>query len=231
MNTECKNATKGNSHIKSYVIRAGRFSKGQQAAYERGKGTVVLPRPASTYNFKKIFGNKNPVVVEIGFGSGNGTAEIARNATDTNFIGIEVYKPGIGNLCKRIAEEDIKNIRIIEGDAYEIIRDNIPGESVSGVHLFFPDPWPKKRHHKRRLVRFDFVPFLVKIMESGGYLYFVTDWEDYAEQALNVCGEAEGLENMYRMYAPPQSWRPVTRFHRKGTEENRRIFELLFKRV
>lgn len=218
-------------HIKSFVVRGGRFSKGQQSAYERlGKDLIIDFKDNDRFSFEKIFGNKMPVIIEIGFGSGTATAEIAEEKKDQNFLGIEVFKPGIGNLLKEIEMRKLSNVRIIEGDAYEIFRDKIPGNSLEGIHIFFPDPWPKKRHHKRRLVRPDFADFMTAALAPGGYIYFVTDWEDYAEHSKKVFEETDGLKNRYEKYAPPQSWRPVTRFHRKGEDQHHPIRELMFEK-
>jgi tRNA (guanine-N7-)-methyltransferase len=218
-----------NAHIKSFVLRGGRFSKGQHDAYTRLKERFIIDTGKTPrLEFSDIFTNDNPVVVEVGFGSGSATAEIAASRRSVNYLGIEVYKPGIGNLCKLIEAHGLPNIRIIEGDAYEVFRDSIPGESVQGVHLFFPDPWPKKRHHKRRLVRPEFAEYTRNCLVPGGYIYFVTDWKDYAEHAVKVLDATTGIANSHAGYAPPRSWRPVTRFHRKGEESDRRIFELYY---
>ncbi len=216
------------NHIKSYVLRGGRFSTKQKTAYKNGLGSLILLRPQQPMCFPELFGNENKVIIEIGFGSGEATAAIAQKNPNNNYIGIEVYKSGIGNLCSLVTEKDIENVRIIEGDAYEIIRDTVPEMSVWGFHFFFPDPWPKKKHHKRRLIRTDFTPILVKALMSGGYIYFITDWEDYAARAKFLFDATEGLSNKYNGYAPPQSWRPETRFQRKGREQNHPLFELYY---
>jgi len=219
-----------NTHIKSFVLRGGRFSKGQHAAYTRLKDRFLINDADgdAPLQFSAIFGNDNPVVVEVGFGSGSATAEIAAGRPSVNYLGIEVYKPGIGNLLKLIEANELGNIRIIEGDAYVIFRNSIPGASVQGIHLFFPDPWPKKRHYKRRLVRPEFAEYMQNCLVPGGYIYFVTDWQDYAEHAMKVLDLTQGIANSHEGYAPPRSWRPVTRFHRKGEERDRRIFELYY---
>ena len=223
------------THIKSYVVRGGRFSKGQQSAYERLKDRFLINaaaaggiNPDDTLNFHMLFGNSGPVIAEIGFGSGSATALIAEKQRAVNYVGIEVYRPGIGNLLKLIEEKQLSNIRIYEGDAFTLFRDNISEASLRGVHLFFPDPWPKKRHHKRRLVQPGFSEILQRSLEKDGYVYFVTDWENYGEHARFVFDGTEGLENMFEGYAPPQSWRPVTRFHRKGEARDHKIYELYY---
>lgn len=219
------------SHIKSFVVRGGRLSKGQQAAYDTLMGTYSIELTAGTIDLTRAFGNSGDVILEIGFGSGSATAEIAERNQDINYLGIEVYKPGIGNLLKLIDEKGLSNIRIIEGDAYSAVERCIGPESLAGIHLFFPDPWPKKKHHKRRIVRPEFCMLLHRVLKPGGYIYFVTDWEEYAERALEILGKTPGFKNRYTGFAPPQSWRPVTRFHRKGLEQQHSVREIIIEKV
>jgi tRNA (guanine-N7-)-methyltransferase len=179
-------------------------------------------------NFAPIFGNDNPVIVEIGFGMGLATALIAGENPAQNYIGIEVHRPGIGRLLWEIGQRSLSNIRIIEHDAAEVFEKMIPPRSLEGIHLFFPDPWPKKRHHKRRLIKRPFTAVLAAGLKPGGYLYMVTDWEDYAAWALAELGATDGLVNVCDGFAPPQNWRPRTAFEKKGLAKNHQVKELFF---
>jgi tRNA (guanine-N7-)-methyltransferase len=183
-----------------------------------------------TINFEKTFGNKNAVVIEIGFGMGLATALIAEKNPETNYVGLEVYRTGIGRLLWEIEKRRLANIRIIEGDAAEILPERIGENSVAGFHIFFPDPWPKKRHHKRRLIKRPFTDLLASRLVPGGYVYMVTDWEDYGDWALAELSATPGLGNKYPGFAPPQAWRPETKFERKGIEGQRRMREIFFEK-
>ena len=165
--------------------------------------------------------------MEIGFGMGSATAIVAENNPEINYIAIEVHRPGIGKLLWEIEKRKLKNIRIIEGDAAEIINKVKPG-SVVGFHIFFPDPWPKKRHHKRRLVTRPFTGLLASKLSPGGYIYMASDWADYGEWALNELSATPGIKNRYKGYAEPQTWRPKTEFERKGLLKKHSIYELFF---
>lgn len=175
-----------------------------------------------------IFGNDNPVTVEIGFGMGAATAIIAKEHPENNYIGIEVHKPGIGRLMGLIEEKHLNNIRIIEHDALEALEDMFCCGSVEAFHIFFPDPWPKKRHNKRRLITRPRTDLIASRLATGGYLYMVTDWEDYAQWALRELTATEGLVNKYDGFAPRQTWRPDTKFETRGTNQGRGIRELYF---
>lgn len=217
--------------VHTFVIRAGHFTNVQRKDYEELLPVFGVPYEKATLDFEKIFGNKNPVVIEIGFGMGKATAIIAENNPDINYLGIEVHKPGIGKLLGEIRERNLKNIRIIDHDAMEVLADQIPDSSVSAFHIFFADPWPKKRHHKRRLVQRPRTNLLTSKLKTGGYLYFVTDWLPYAEFALEELNLTEGLKNRFEGFAPHQEWRPETRFEQKGVDANRVISEVMFEKV
>jgi tRNA (guanine-N7-)-methyltransferase len=188
-------------------------------------------------NFATIFGNDNPVIVEIGFGMGEATALIAEKNPHKNYIGIEVHKPGLGRLLWEIEQKQLSNIRIIEHDAIAVFANMIPPDSLEGIHLFFPDPWPKKRHHKRRLVKRPFTGTLAAALKPQGYLYMVTDWEDYAQWALAELSATEGLVNTVLVldegsgFAPPQEWRPNTAFEKKGLAKEHKVRELFFRGI
>jgi tRNA (guanine-N7-)-methyltransferase len=173
-----------------------------------------------------VFGNYKPLVIEIGFGMGAATAEIARKNTEINYLGIEVHKPGIGRLLWSIDKMSLNNIRIIEGDAVDVISKKIKDNTVSGFHIFFPDPWPKKRHHKRRLIKRPFTDLLASKLIPGGYIYMVSDWEDYGNWAMSEFLATPALINK----AEKQNWRPETEFERKGIKKNHQVRELLFEK-
>jgi tRNA (guanine-N7-)-methyltransferase len=230
--------------IKSYVLRAGRLSAAQKRAYEAlfPRFGVPFPDPAAgadaaPLDFPAIFGNANPVTAEIGFGMGMATAEIAAANADRNYLGIEVYRPGIGRLLWEIEKRGLQNIRIIEHDAVEVMEKLVPDRSLAALHVFFPDPWPKKRHHKRRLITRPFTDLLARKLAAGGYLYMVTDWADYAGWALEELSSTPGLRNAYGDahgdaydgFAPSRSWRPQTAFERKGLAKNHEVRELFFE--
>ncbi|MDR0290949.1 MAG: tRNA (guanosine(46)-N7)-methyltransferase TrmB [Treponema sp.] len=217
--------------IKSYVLRAGRGTQAQKRAYDSLLGQFILPFEDGIMNFARVFDNNNPVVVEIGFGMGIATATIAEENPSKNYLGIEVHRPGIGRLLWEIEQRGLSNIRIIEHDAAEVFLKMIPPESLEGLHLFFPDPWPKKRHHKRRLVQKPFTSVLANSLKPSGYLYMVTDWEDYADWALAQLCATEGLANSSDGFSPPQDWRPRTSFEKKGLEKNHQVRELFFRKV
>ena len=177
-----------------------------------------------------VFGNNGPLIVEIGFGMGTATAAIAKENPKNNYLGIEVHRPGIGRLLWEIEKGSLKNIRIIEWDAVEILNQNIKDNSVSAFHIFFPDPWPKKRHHKRRLIRRPFTDLLAEKLISGGYVYMASDWPDYGDWALREFSCTPGLVNKYKAFAEAQTWRPKTEFERKGLQKNHEIRELFFEK-
>jgi tRNA (guanine-N7-)-methyltransferase len=217
--------------IRSYVLRQGRFSPAQQRAYES-----LLPRFGVKYaheflDFPAIFGRSAPVVVEIGFGMGETTAAIAATHPGNDYLAIEVHTPGVGSLLKQMDEQGLTNIRIVPHDAAEVLRDMVPRESVDGIHIFFPDPWPKKRHHKRRLLQPAFAALAAERLKPGGYLHVATDWQDYAEQALEVLGAVPGLANTAERFAPRPESRPLTKFERRGRNLGHGVWDLLFEKA
>ena len=200
----------------------------QRRDYEELSGRWCLPYSDKELNYTEIFSNTNPVVVEIGFGMGKATAIIAEENPNINYIGIEVHKPGVGKLLGEIRRRNLQNIFIIEFDALEVLEKMIPDQSVSAFHVFFPDPWPKKKHHKRRLMQRPHTDLLAKKLMPKGYIYMATDWEPYGEFALEQLSSTPLLENKYSNYAVHQEWRPETRFEEKGKEASREIKELYF---
>jgi tRNA (guanine-N7-)-methyltransferase len=216
--------------IKSFVLRGGRFTSAQQRSYNSLSGKYIISYESKLLDFAGIFGNGNPVIVEIGFGMGRATAVIAGDNPDKNYIGIEIHKPGIGRLLWEIEQRPLSNVRIIEHDATEVFENMIPANSLDGVHIFFPDPWPKKRHHKRRLIQRPFTDCIASRLKPGGCIYMVSDWLDYAEWALAALTSTKGMVNEYDGFAPPQSWRPQTSFEKKGLDKKHEIKELFFRR-
>jgi len=217
--------------LKSYVIRKGHFTDAQKKAYDSLYEKYIIPFADNKLDFQNIFRNPAGVTLEIGFGSGFATAEIAQANPDKNYLGIEVHRPGIGKLLWEIEKRSLDNIRIIEYDAAAAAEKMIPDGSLDAIHIFFPDPWPKKRHHKRRLIQAPFTLTLARRLKPGGYLYMVTDWEDYAACALASLASCPTLKNAYEDFAVGQDWRPKTKFEQKGLAKDHKIRELFFIRV
>lgn len=221
---------------RSYVVRASRMSPHQHAAYERLSGTYCVPLTpgAPAIDPATLFGSdrtERPVILDIGFGMGYELAELAERTPETNFLGVEVHKPGVGKLLSEIERRSLDNVRIVRADAVLVCEQMIAPATLAGVHLFFPDPWPKKRHHKRRLVRPGFPELVAPLIAENGYVYLVTDWEEYAEQMLTVLGESPLFTNHFERYASRLEWRPTTAFERKGIAKGHSIRELVFDRL
>ncbi|MDL5033151.1 tRNA (guanosine(46)-N7)-methyltransferase TrmB [Pelomonas sp. APW6] len=217
--------------IKSFVVRAGRMGTGQiKALAELGPRYVLPYQPATPLNYEAVFGRRAPVVLEIGFGMGGATAQIAKTLADHDFIGCEVHEPGVGALLKLIGEEGIPNIRIFQHDAVEVLEQMIPKASLAGIHIFFPDPWHKKRHNKRRLIQTPFVAKLIEHLAPGGYLHCATDWQPYAEQMLEVLSAEPLLQNTAEGYAEKPAYRPLTKFENRGLKLGHGVWDLVFKK-
>ena len=214
--------------VKTFVLRAGRMTPTQQKDYQELSGRWCIPYTSSYLNYSEIFNNISPVTIEIGFGMGKATAIIAAENPEKNYLGLEVHRPGVGKLLGEIRRRNLENIYIIEHDALEVLENMIPDGSVSAFHIFFPDPWPKKKHHKRRLVQRPNTDLLAQKLSEGGYLYMATDWEPYADFALQELEQTPGLTNRFGGFAPRQQWRPETRFEEKGLDKNHVIRDLFF---
>jgi tRNA (guanine-N7-)-methyltransferase len=217
--------------IRSYVLRQGRFSRGQQRAY-----ADLMPRWGVEYrqeplNFREIFGRSAPVVAEIGSGMGETTARIAAENPAHDYLAIEVHAPGVGSLLKQLEEAGSANVRVVQHDAVEVMRDMVPAGSLAGIHVFFPDPWPKKRHHKRRLIQPEVAELLAARLAPGGYLHVATDWQEYAEHVLEVLRHTPGLRNTAQDYAPRPSTRPETKFERRGIRLGHGVWDIVFTRA
>jgi len=217
--------------IRSFVTRAGRLSTGQQRAIDALSGRFVLPHTTEAIDWPTVFGRTAPRIFEIGFGMGATTAGIAARRPDDDFIGVEVHEPGVGALLKLIEERALPNIRILQHDAVEVLEQQIEDGSLDGVHIYFPDPWHKARHNKRRLVQPPFVALLVRKMRPGGYLHLATDWEPYAEQMLEVLRANADLRNTATDYAPRPDYRPTTKFEQRGLNLGHGVWDLVFTRI
>ena len=227
--TDPPDAVRG-QHIRSYVLRAGRVGSGQRRALDELGPRFVLPYAPAPLDRRSAFGRDAPLVVEIGFGMGDATAAIAAALPDTDFLAIDVHAPGVGGLLRRIGERDLGNVRIVCHDAVEVLERMIGPGSLAGVHVYFPDPWPKKRHHKRRLIQPPFAALLASRLAPGGYLHCATDWEPYAEQMLEVLGAEPLLANTADGYAPRPDYRPLTKFEARGLKLGHGVHDLVFRR-
>ncbi len=227
--------------VKSFVKREGRLTKGQQAAIDAHWQQKGLTHEQGLISFADIFGNDNPVVLEIGFGMGASLVEMAKNAPEKNFIGIEVHLPGVGACLSSAHEAGVENLRVYEHDAVEILRDCIADESLDTVQLFFPDPWHKKRHHKRRIVQPEFVQALRSKLKIGGVFHMATDWENYAEHMIEVMQQAEGFaniaadvnsaENKDSVYVERPEHRPLTKFEQRGHRLGHGVWDIMYART
>jgi tRNA (guanine-N7-)-methyltransferase len=187
-----------------------------------------VPFTQTLPDWPSLFGRPAPTVLEIGFGMGGATAAIATARPETNFIGVEVHEPGVGALLKLIDEQELTNLRIVQHDAVEVLRHMVAPGFLAGVHIYFPDPWHKKRHHKRRLIQPDFVRQLVNHLARGGYLHCATDWEPYAQQMLEALSAEPALRNTCESYAPRPEWRPLTKFEQRGMKLGHGVWDLVF---
>jgi tRNA (guanine-N7-)-methyltransferase len=216
--------------IRSFVTRAGRLSTAQARALEELGPKFLLPYTKEALDTSKLFGRTAPVIFEIGFGMGDTTSHIARNMPEKDFIGVEVHTPGVGSLLKQIGEQELTNLRLIQHDAVEVLNQMIAPGSLAGVHVFFPDPWHKARHNKRRLIQPQMVKLLAEKLAPGGYLHCATDWQEYAEQMLEVLGAEPLLQNTAEGYAPQPAYRPLTKFENRGIKLGHGVWDLVFSK-
>ena len=198
-------------HVRSFVLRAGRLTEGQKRALEELWPVHGLPERDGPLDLAGLFGNRHPVIMEIGFGNGDATWQMATAHPEENYLAVEVHKPGVGHLLLKLEEHAIRNVRIACEDAVELLRERIRAESLAGVRIYFPDPWPKKRHHKRRIIQTDFVGLLAEKMQPGGILHLATDWEPYTEHMLEVMRNSQDFENLSPTgrFVPRPAWRPA----------------------
>jgi tRNA (guanine-N7-)-methyltransferase len=218
------------NHIRSFVLRQGRVSDAQRRFHEEGMPRWGIPYRPAALDLGAIFGRSAPTILEIGCGMGETTAVIAATHAQNNYLGIEVHTPGVGSLLKEIATRELSNLRVIQHDAVEVVRDMIAPGSLSGIHIFFPDPWPKKRQQKRRLIQAPFVTLLASRLAPNGYLHCATDWEEYAIQMLEVLGAESQLANMASGFAPRPPYRPQTKFETRGLKLGHGVWDVIFRR-
>ena len=214
--------------VRSFVRRTGRVTTGQAKAFAELGSTFVLPFQTAPLDMVAAFGRSAPVILEIGFGMGEATAHIAQVRPDDNFLCCEVHEPGVGALLKRIGEHKLDNIRILQHDAVEVLAHMLPEGSLQGIHVFFPDPWHKKKHNKRRLIQAPFLAKLVSRLAPGGYIHCATDWEPYAQQMLEVLSAEPQLRNSTDGFAPRPSYRPTTKFEKRGLRLGHGVWDVIF---
>lgn len=216
--------------VKSYVRRQGKITAGQRRALLEEAPLWLIPFNGGPLNFSSLYGNSHPVVLEIGFGMGETTQIIAQQKPNVNFLGVEVYTAGVGSLLNRISQAKLRNIRIIQHDAVEVLDKAIEPSSLDGAHIFFPDPWHKKRHHKRRLIQPAFIELLASRLKPDGVLHCATDWQPYAEQMLEVLTACPLLCNTSQGFSLRPGDRPLTKFESRGLKLGHQVADLIFKR-
>jgi len=217
--------------IRSYVLRQGRMTEGQRDANARLLPRYGLSFAAEPLDIARVFGRHAPTVVEIGFGMGDTTAEIAAAHPDVNYLGIEVHAPGVGSLLRLIEARALANVRIVQHDAVDVLSTMIAPASLAGVHIFFPDPWPKKRHHKRRLIQSEVARLMASRLTPGGYLHLATDWQGYADWMLDALAQVPELNNTAARFAARPEYRPLTKFERRGLRLGHEVCDIVFRRV
>jgi len=232
-----KNVTEKNKQgrrpVRSFVLRGGRLTEGQKRALDEFWPRFGIEKGESLLDFKSLFGSDAPVIMEIGFGNGDATWQMARDHPAENYLGVEVHLPGVGHLLLKMKQHGITNIRIANDDAVEFLRRRVPEESLDGVRIYFPDPWPKKRHHKRRLIQSSLIELLASRMCPGALLHLATDWEPYAEHILEVMRSSDGFVNLSPSgdYCDQPEWRPETKYERRGERLGHQVRDLLFRRI
>ena len=218
--------------VRSFVLRQGRLTRGQEQAIENVWPLYGIEREDVLLDLQVLFGNTAPVTLEIGFGDGVSLAKMAKEAPERNFIGIEVHRPGIGRLLHLIDEQALTNVRVMDGDAVEIIKNRIPERSLDRVQLFFPDPWHKKRHNKRRIVQSEFASLISSRLKTGGVFHLATDWEPYAEHMAEVMEASTQFASLTNSaYSPKPESRPTTKFERRGLKLGHGVWDLLYKKL
>jgi tRNA (guanine-N7-)-methyltransferase len=220
-----------NRRIRSFVLRQGRLTKGQERALETQWTKYGVEYGLQGIDLGQVFGRfDSKKILEIGFGMGESTAKIAQTILDCDFLAVEVHTPGVGSLLKLIEETNLTNIRIIQHDVVDVLQNMLADSSLDGVHIFFPDPWHKKRHHKRRLIQAEFVKLLCAKLKVGGYLHVATDWQEYAEWVLEVLNSEQLLKNTVEGYAEKPAYRPLTKFENRGIKLGHGVWDLVFIR-
>lgn len=216
--------------IRSFVLRQGRISNAQRRACENLLPKYGIPFNENLLDLEQVFGRQAPKILEIGFGMGESTAAIAQSHSGNDYLGIEVHTPGVGNLLNQIEQLELTNLRIIQHDAVAVLQHMLSAACLNGIHIFFPDPWPKARHHKRRLIQPALIARLCQHLKPGGYIHVATDWEDYAVQILQVLQSEPQLSNTAGDYAPRPKYRPLTKFEQRGLRLGHAVWDLIFVR-
>ncbi len=218
--------------IRSYILRQGRITAGQTKAIQENFQKYAVIFQNKLTNFSDLFKNKNSdLILEIGFGMGTSTAEIAKSNLNKNYIAIEVHSPGVGNLLKLIKESDISNLKIIQHDAVEVLNLMVKNNSLDGIHIFFPDPWPKKRHHKRRLIQSNILKLIAQKIKKSGYLHIATDWEDYALWIIDLLDKEELLQKTSDDFFKKPDYRPLTKYENRGIKLGYRVWDMIYRRI
>jgi tRNA (guanine-N7-)-methyltransferase len=231
-NPEEVEASNFQRRIRSFVLRQGRLTKGQERALDEAWPQFGIEYHEALLDLNQTFNRiDSKKVLEIGFGMGDATAKIAQTLPDYDFLAVEVHTPGVGSLLKLMQEGDIQNIRIIQHDAVEVLQNMLPDQSLDGVHIFFPDPWHKKRHHKRRLIQAEFIKLLCSKLKVGAYIHVATDWQAYAEWVLDVLKAEPQLQNTTIDYAEKPAYRPLTKFENRGIKLGHGVWDLVFLRL
>ena len=233
-NTESQEVEPKNMRtVKSFVLRAGRVTEGQQKALDDVWPQMGLELSQGLLDLDAVFGREAPVVLEIGFGMGDSLVEMANDQPEKNYIGIEVHRAGVGRLLSNADKQGLTNIRVFCHDAIDVLAQCIPDGSLDCIQLFFPDPWHKKRHHKRRIVQSEFAQTLRKKLKVGGVFHMATDWENYAEHMMEVMSAEEGYSNVAGegVYSPQPKWRPVTKFQKRGERLGHGVWDLMFEKT
>ncbi|MDD3266983.1 MAG: tRNA (guanosine(46)-N7)-methyltransferase TrmB [Burkholderiales bacterium] len=233
MNEENQVITSLNREIRSFVLRQGKITQGQSKALESLFPTFGIEYEPEIINLDNNFGRSAPKIIEIGFGMGNATWQIAKNNPQNDYLGIEVHLPGVGALLIHVEEQNIQNLRMIRHDAVEVLKNMIPDNSIDGFHVYFPDPWHKKRHHKRRIIQSPFVQLLSSKLKIGGYIHLATDWENYAHWMLDILNEEKTLQNTSSTnnYVERPEYRPITKFETRGIKLGHGIWDIIFKKI
>lgn len=219
--------------IRSYVLRTGRMTAGQRKSYQEEWPLHSIEYQPGFIDPEKIFGRRAPLVLEIGFGMGQSLAEMAKNEPEKDFIGVEVHRPGVGKLLQTVEQGQLKNVKVMEHDAVEVLTHMIADQSLDRVQIYFPDPWHKTKHHKRRLIQQSFIQLLGRKLKEGGCLHAATDWQNYAKHILAILSEAANFENeaIDQYYISRPEWRPLTKFERRGERLGHGVWDILFKKV
>jgi tRNA (guanine-N7-)-methyltransferase len=218
--------------IRSYILRQGRITAAQTKAIQENFQKYAVIFENKLTNFSDLFKNKNSeLILEIGFGMGTSTAEIAKSNLNKNYIAIEVHSPGVGNLLKLIKEKEIPNLKIIQHDAVEVLNSMIKNESFDGIHIFFPDPWPKKKHHKRRLIQSNLLRLIAQKIKKSGYLHIATDWEDYALWMIDLLDKEELLQKTSNDFFKKPDYRPLTKYENRGIKLGYKVWDMIYRRI